>query len=189
MKISEIEEALKFTQASPYGFVNARNKSQRATFLSQNSPHDLTNHQLYVGHSSDTGYAIDQNKDLQNVFSNANIDFTKGKGLGREALIDASKNGATTLDCFDGFLPKYYKKFGFVVTSRLPFDDEYAPPNWNYKDYGRPDVVFMVYRGGPRETIEKRVGRFLPYHAGEGKYYSSYEDAKHEQQTRARMLK
>jgi hypothetical protein len=40
--------------------------------------------------------------------------------------------GASKLDCFDGFLPEYYKQFGFLETERVA--------NWTA---GEPDVVFM----------------------------------------------
>jgi hypothetical protein len=44
----------------------------------------------------------------------------------------AIERGASKLDCFDGFLPAYYERFGFVETERVP--------NWTP---GEPDVVFM----------------------------------------------
>jgi hypothetical protein len=168
-----LEEALKFNRSSPYGFVGARNTSKNPAFLSQNEPRDLANHNLYLGRNGKVGYAMDQGKDLQNVFNN-NRNF---KG-GRDAMIDAIKNGATTLNCFDGALPIFYKQHGFVVTGRVPFNDEYAPHGWDYNKYGRPDVVFMIYDGGARQTIEQRVGKFSPYQKGEGKYYTSYEAAR-----------
>lgn len=40
--------------------------------------------------------------------------------------------GAQTLDCFDGFLPDFYSKFGFVGYKR--------EPNWVP---GKADVVYM----------------------------------------------
>ncbi|MGW4158714.1 hypothetical protein [Streptomyces sp. NPDC004788] len=45
----------------------------------------------------------------------------------------AIAHGAHLLDCFDGFLPTYYRGFGFVETERIP--------NWTP---GQPDVVFMA---------------------------------------------
>lgn len=55
-----------------------------------------------------------------------------------------------TLDAFDEQarsgninLPKLYGKHGFTETGRVPFDPQYAPPEWNPAVHGRPDVVFM----------------------------------------------
>lgn len=55
-----------------------------------------------------------------------------------------------TLDAFDEVsrsgnirLPHLYAKHGFTETGRVPFDPQYAPPEWDEKVHGRPDVVFM----------------------------------------------
>ncbi|AFU62135.1 acetyltransferase [Streptomyces phage R4] len=60
--------------------------------------------------------------------------FSLVKGRGEGLMWDAvTHKGARRLDCFDGFLPEYYKRFGFVETERVP--------NWTP---GQPDVVFMA---------------------------------------------
>ncbi|MEU9795046.1 hypothetical protein AB0E27_31415 [Streptomyces sparsogenes] len=62
--------------------------------------------------------------------------FSTVKGRGEDMVWDAVQHkGATRLDCFDGFLPKYYERFGFVETERAA--------NWTP---GEPDVVFMALR-------------------------------------------
>lgn len=47
-------------------------------------------------------------------------------------LGQAHKDGAASLDCFDGFLVDFYKRHGWTVDSRVA--------NWTE---GEPDVVFM----------------------------------------------
>ncbi|MEU6056969.1 hypothetical protein [Streptomyces sp. NPDC047097] len=59
--------------------------------------------------------------------------FSLVKGRGEELVSSAKARGARLLDCFDGFLPLYYRGHGFVETERLP--------NWTP---GEPDVVFMA---------------------------------------------
>ena len=60
--------------------------------------------------------------------------FSTVKGRGEDLVWDAvNHKGASKLDCFDGFLPEYYKQFGFVETERVA--------NWTA---GEPDVVFMA---------------------------------------------
>ncbi|WP_406192414.1 hypothetical protein OH733_05320 [Streptomyces griseus] len=60
--------------------------------------------------------------------------FSLVKGRGDDLMWDAvTHKGVKRLDCFDGFLPDYYKRFGFVETERVP--------NWTP---GEPDVVFMA---------------------------------------------
>ena len=88
------------------------------------------------------GYILDAG-DLQGV-----INAGSRKGAGSAAVEDAIKNGARTLDAYewkDGkvSLPRFYAKFGFRETKRFPWDDAYAPPDWDYDVYGRPDVVLM----------------------------------------------
>ncbi|MEU6572308.1 hypothetical protein [Streptomyces sp. NPDC046805] len=59
--------------------------------------------------------------------------FSTVKGRGTDLVWDAvNHKGATKLDCFDGFLPEFYKQFGFQETERVA--------NWTP---GEPDVVFM----------------------------------------------
>jgi hypothetical protein len=78
-----------------------------------------------AGHPGFMGFALSANGELTSVFS-----AIKGKGdiLMKEAI----KRGASHLDCFDGYLPKFYNRHGFVETGR--------EANWTA---GEPDVIFM----------------------------------------------
>lgn len=53
-------------------------------------------------------------------------------GYGSEVVKCAIECGGRELDCFDGFLPEYYSRFGFVEYDRQA--------NWVA---GEPDVVYM----------------------------------------------
>ena len=88
------------------------------------------------------GYILSKDGDLQGVINPSGI-----RGAGKGAIQDAIDRGAVSLDAFDGFLPDYYRQFGFQETGRVPFDPQYAPPNWDYQKYGTPDVVFMRLKG------------------------------------------
>ncbi|MFJ3775240.1 hypothetical protein ACIPX0_26440 [Streptomyces sp. NPDC090075] len=59
--------------------------------------------------------------------------FSLVKGRGGDLVEAAITQGGRKLDCFDGFLPDYYRQFGFVETERVA--------NWTA---GEPDVVFMA---------------------------------------------
>ena len=89
----------------------------------------------YLMDDGQTGFAIKPDGDIISVFS--------GNGKGRAALQAAIELGGTKLDCFDGFLPKFYSKFGFKEYERWAWDDQYAPDDWNYKKYNGPSVVLM----------------------------------------------
>ncbi len=163
-----------FSRTPPKDFVKGRDTSKRKSFLSASSADDLKHHKLYTAHQGKVGYALDKHKDLQNVYNNSGK-----RGSGKHALHHAIKHGAKTLDAFDGHLPKLYAKHGFVETGRLKFNDEHAPKDWNYDKHGRPDVVFMAYKGGHRKDIEKRANKFAK--PQKSRYHNSYEDAKRHQ--------
>jgi hypothetical protein len=94
---------------------------------------------LFLEPDESAGLAITPDRDLVSVFkkpeSQANV---------REILAEAAPY-ASTLDAFDvgGFLPNLYAENGFRPAARVPWNAEYAPPNWP-KEMGEPDVVLMV---------------------------------------------
>lgn len=161
--------------ADPHAFVAARDKSARSPFLSQTPPDELAKQRLFMDESGEIGYAMTDDGDLGNLFNNSDK-----KGAGKAALIHGIENGANTLDCFDGFLPNLYTKFGFVVTARMKFNPDYAPEGWDYEKWDHPDVVFMAYAGGDRKQIRERIekGGFKKYNSKQGKYVDDYDKAK-----------
>lgn len=84
-----------------------------------------------------TGYMLSKEGDLQSVFNGG------AAGMGKHAVKDAIKRGARSLDAFDGYLPDYYKQFGFVESGRAKFDPNLAAPGVEQALGGQPDVVFM----------------------------------------------
>lgn len=76
------------------------------------------------------GFVVSKEGDLQQVFNNSDV-----RGIGAGMVRHAIAHGAKTLDCFDGFLPGYYARFGFVESHR--------EANWIP---GGPDVVYMALK-------------------------------------------
>jgi phage-related protein (TIGR01555 family) len=128
---------------TPEHFIAMRNKSTRPGFLSPLKPDDLLEHTLIINKDGTVGAAISKDGDIQNVFNNGGP-----KGGAADAMKSALARGGKTLDCYDGFLPQYYKRFGMTETERLKFDPQYAPKNWDYAKHDNPDVVFMKLRRG-----------------------------------------
>lgn len=128
-----------YEQVSWYMYIDKRDKNN-SPFLTYLGESDLEGSRLYLSiqHKGLVGYAIDSNNELFGLFNNSGI-----KGLGKSAILDAIKNGADSLFCFDGYLPKLYIQFGFVITKTALWDETLAPQNWNYSKYGRPNVVWM----------------------------------------------
>jgi hypothetical protein len=78
-----------------------------------------------AGHPGFMGFALSANGELTSVFSAI-------RGKGDILMKEACKRGACHLDCFDGYLPKFYERHGFQVVRR--------EANWTP---GEPDVCFM----------------------------------------------
>jgi hypothetical protein len=87
---------------------------------------DLAAASAFIAVDGESGYAVKPGGELVGVFSTV-------KGRGEIIVRDAIENGATHLDCFDGYLPTLYGRHGFVETSR---EANWAP--------GGPDVVYMA---------------------------------------------
>lgn len=72
-----------------------------------------------------SGYGVRDGGELVGLFSLV-------RGRGSALVTQAIADGATSLDCFDGFLPEFYARHGFVEVGR--------DVNW---DENGPDVVYM----------------------------------------------
>lgn len=119
--------------ASPYG---------AAVYVYK--PKEYAGFRLFLDAAGTSGFAVKEDGDIVSVFS-------AGGGAVHSMLALAVQQGGKKLDCFDTVLPRIYAKNGFVETGRVPWDDQYKPPDWSYERFkkyndGRPDVVFMEYR-------------------------------------------
>lgn len=119
------------------------------------------------------GVAVTSDGDIVSVFKHPDCSVS---GVALKYLIPkALANGGRKLDCFNGFLPGHYAKLGFVPTSKVKFNDEFAPEDWNYARDKRPDIVFMKYHQPPvstdglSELVQKRIQEL--------EYSGSYEEA------------
>lgn len=88
------------------------------------------------------GFGIKGGSYLTGLFSNAK---GKGKEIFEKSLDILKKSNAKeiTLFCIGDFLKKLYMSYGFKVDEVIKWDDTYAPKNWDYKKYGRPDLYEM----------------------------------------------
>lgn len=140
MNLAPKPAAPAFTYASAerfaYAIAVARQHlgAEGAANLTDYLPSDYTEMRCFLSEDSRSGFVVKDSGELVNVFS-----LVKGRG---DALVRAAiAEGATSLDCYDGHLPRLYGRNGFVETGRVAWDDAYAPEGWTF---GRPDVVFMA---------------------------------------------
>jgi hypothetical protein len=110
--------------------------------------------------------------DICNLHNNSGI-----KGLGNVLLQFAKIQGGTQMDNFGktsngkNFLGDKYQKQGFGLYDKFTWDDQYAPSNWNYEKFGRPDVEMRRRQkhtnkfnqgGSYRDSFNKYIGKQFP---------------------------
>lgn len=104
---------------------------------------------LFLAEDGASGIALKPDGDIVSVFS---LGYAKHKAAAYSMISTMVKLGGRKLDCFDTVLPKIYGQEGFVEVGRDSWNEEYKPEGWDYDTYksynnGRPDVVYMEYRG------------------------------------------
>src|SRR5215813_7129104 len=162
---------------TPAEFIAARDRSTRIHVLSPLKPEDLSEHTLITNKEQTAGVAVDPHGDLQNLFNNG-----AGKGAAAQLVTQAIASGARTLDAYDGFLPSYYRQFGFIETGRIKFNPAFAH-HWDSGKYGQPDVVFMAWHGYPAGGAAGAITRASSRqnwisNDRSSRYYTDYEQAK-----------
>jgi hypothetical protein len=106
---------------------HALETSQRARdYLSSYTAAEYAAMACYLSRDGLTMFAVKNDGDLVSVCN------AGPRGRGEAMMAAAIASGATKLDCFDGFLPPFYARFGFVEVSR--------EANWTI---GGADVVYM----------------------------------------------
>lgn len=143
---------------NPAAFYNsitaAKANNDHSAFLTSYEQDDYQDMELYVVNAGAAGMAIKKDGDIVSVFKNPDMakkdDIDK---INKVLLLTAVKNGGLKMDCFDGFLPALYCRYGFRPICKLKFNDEYAPDGWNFERDGRPDVVFMASLGDDYDTV------------------------------------
>jgi hypothetical protein len=120
------------------------------------SPEELADARLFRTESG-SGFAIKPDGDIVAVFASAN-EPRRGSYAMLQAAVQA---GGKKLDAFDTYLPDIYERVGFRPVARLPWNDEFAPDNWDKNTFkkhnnGEPDIVFFVhdpdYFGGAKNV-------------------------------------
>ena len=95
---------------------------------------------LFVNEDGSAGFAIKDDGDVVSVFNNSTQ-----RGIVPQMVMLATQEGGRKLDAFDTILPHFYNRAGYQDVATLAWNDEYAPPNWDYETMQRPGVTSMVY--------------------------------------------
>ena len=141
--------------ASPYG---------AAVYVYAES--DYQNMKMFMTEDGSAGIAIEDGDTIVSLYSdgtNKNVTY---------ALASlAVEEGGIYSDAFDTELPHIYQHVGFKVVSRLKWDDQFSPDDWEKSTFlpynkGEPDVVFMVVD----------PDYFGPYSTDVGYYVEDYDE-------------
>ena len=143
-KVREMIESNQCWVVNDYpAFCRSLSNSRHPGFLTKYTPEDYRkkNATTYQLRGYEIGYALvpmeDGNVDIVSVHNNE----PEVKGIVDSLLTSAKENGGTQLDHFDGCLSDFYSRNGFDEYERYQWDDQYAPQDWDYDTYGRPDVI------------------------------------------------
>lgn len=143
------------------------NEPKKGAFLSEHPPDELEDHTLLTTENGQGGVAVSPGGDIQNLHTHPDAPSGTGEALLREAVA----NGGRTLDNYDTFLTQLYARNGFREDARMDFNPEHAPDEWDYDQFGQPDVVFMSYQ--PDEEYESTDERVAGDEWGDAKQRSA----------------
>ena len=121
-------------------FFDSYAKSSRKEVLTPYTVEDFAKMICFKVVGFDCGFALkecDLGYDIVAVHNNTGI-----PSLGVALIEAAIRNGGNVLDCYEGFLSKFYQKMGFVEYDRYPFDIQYANEGF-FERYGACDVICM----------------------------------------------
>lgn len=96
------------------------------------------------------GYAIKDGNEIVSVFSTE-----KGSRSLQKIIPHAVMMGGRKLDFFGNGLENQYRKFGAVVTGRLPFDPNEAPDDYK-PSYKTPDYLGAAYLPSSVDEVIKQ---------------------------------
>jgi len=174
-KFKEVQKIYEVTDGNVYRqmMVESLKDNRFAASVTVHPAEEFNEMRMFVTEDGSTGITITSEGFLGGAFSNPSAGRPQNLA---QLMVVGIKEGATTAEAFDTVLPNYYSNFGFKAVSRTSFNEEFKPmvkngnavKDWDfetYKDFnnGRPDVVFFIYDGGNRNTIEDRLGLFDLY--------------------------
>jgi hypothetical protein len=166
--VYELEVGDQSAQVFHGAIKDAKGKSKFGAAVSLYDPAEYKDMRLFLTPDGTAGFAL-KGDDIVSVF---NKPGGPHKGVSNPLLDLAIAQGGRKLDAYDTVLPRIYGQSGFKTTSRMAFNPEYAPADWNAQTFGtfnkgNPDVLHMVY--DPRHAGD--------YDLNHGKFFRDYDEA------------
>ena len=144
---SEFQNAIKVAkQVNAYGM-----------FVDKHSVVDYERMTTILTSNKTAGVAIEDDGNIVSLFSSG-----RHCGVIRTLLPVAIWLGGRKLDNYSSArLSAMYEMYGFYPISKVAFDREYAPENWNYDRDKEPDIVFWIHNGDSAADVVQRLGSYM----------------------------
>ena len=124
------------------------------------------------------GVAVNKG-DIVSVFKHPNF---QTKMISSKWLLPrAEEFSGNRLDCFNGALPSFYARTGYIPVAKMAFNRTYAPQDWNYQRDGEPDIIFMVRDSDYELRNQTQTKEEIAQTIKRLKYSSTYAEAKEAQ--------
>lgn len=163
--------------ATPEQFFDAIGKAKEinphGAFVTQHSIEEYKEMpHLFLTLDNSAGIAITQDNNIVSIFNGG-----ERRGILKTLLPVAIENGGRKLDNYSSDkLSALYELYGFNPISKVEFDRNYAPDDWNYERDGCPDVVFWIHNGDSAPDVVFNFGKYLVYW-NDVKAFPTYDDA------------
>ena len=123
------------------------NLSRNSTVLGgqMQSPEEIAGYRLFRTDAG-SGFAIKPDGNIVSVFDSP----SEPRGSSYAMLQAAVQAGGNKANVFDTYLSDIYQEVGFRPVARVPWNDQFAPPDWDkdaFREYnnGQPDIMFFVH--------------------------------------------
>lgn len=152
----------------------AKQGNKHGAYVAQHTVEEYGDMLLLTGDNGNVGVAVTPDGDIVSVFKNPE---SSAKGAVSSILLTAIENGGIKLDNFNGQLSSFYGNHGFIPVSRCAFNREFAPSDWNYSEFGEPDIIFWRHNGESAETVASKIGSYPVYDFSKLPLFPDYDSA------------
>lgn len=152
----------------------AKQVNRYGTFVTQHTIDEYRNMRLFTTLDCKAGIAITRDNNIVSIFNGS-----EKRGVLKTLLPVAIQNGGKKLDNYNSDrLSSMYELYGFCPVSRVKFNRQFAPHDWNYERDGNPDIVFWIHNGTPAEDIVANFGHYFQTTKWDCvKNFNTYEEA------------
>ena len=145
--------------ASPEEFYvaigNAKQTNPHGPFVTQHEVDEYREMRLFITLDGKAGIAITKDGNIVSVFNGG-----EKRGVLKTLLPVAIEQGGRKLDNYDSpKLSTMYELYGFNPVTKVRFNDQFSPEDWNYERDGTPDIVFWIHNGDSAVDVVLNFGK------------------------------